>query len=193
MSFGPSGINSPPEGGEQTPQGGPLRVSRPALRAAPRALPDGGRYAPPAPQGCAPCAPFGARVPAMCRPGRKAVRLFRGIFLKGGPCEARRGVPGGVPPGAVERWATRGRAVGGQWATRSVVHAVHGPQRCPRRNGPQGAAVEAVWLFLTLRTTYRVRSSGPRTRIKPRGERKNKESERKNKEGWRKNKRLFFR
>ena len=60
-------------------------------------------------------------------------------------------------------------------------------------NGPQGAAVEAVWLFLTLRTTYRVRSSESLSRVKPRGQRKNKESERKNKEGWRKNKCLFFR
>lgn len=98
---------------------------------------------------------------------------------KRGQCEALRGDSGGVPPGVVERWATRVRAVGGQGSTRSVVPAVHGPQRCPRRNGPQGAAVEAVWLFLTLRTTYRVRSSKPQSRAKPRSERKNKEGERK--------------
>ena len=91
----------------------------------------------------------------------------------------RGGVWGGVPPQAVERWATRPDGGNGGQPAR-VVHGFHGlGECCPRRNGPQGAAVEAVWLFLTLRTTYRVRSSNPPARIKPRGKRKNKESERK--------------
>ena len=45
------------------------------LQPAPKALLDGGRCAPPAPQGCAPCAPFGARAPAVGRPkGRAGAR-----------------------------------------------------------------------------------------------------------------------
>ena len=65
-----------------------------------------------------------------------------GEIQRVGRADARRGDSGGVPPVVVERWATRGRAVGGQWATRSVVHAVHGPQRCPRRNGPLGRVLD---------------------------------------------------
>ena len=154
-SFGPAGINSPPEGGVQGPQ---------AVPAAPMALPGVGRHAPRppglrplarvrAPGPCCLCHPAGrasghgcARWPgwstrSVVHAGRPAPLFPLGFsFSKGGPCKARRGVPGGVPPGAVERWATRVRAVGGQGSTRSVVPAVHGPQRCPRRSGPQGAA-----------------------------------------------------
>ena len=197
------------------PQGGRIKTAPPA--SGPRlgrSLAWGGT---PRPPGLRPLARFAHRAPAASSPSRRVPGTgapvagwatacgcpcptpspwrFSGFGgnSKGGPCGCTAGGFRGRAPVQWKRWATRVRAVGGQGSTRSVVPAVHGPQRCPRRNGPQGAAVEAVWLFLTLRTTYRVRSSGPRTRIKPRGERKNKESERKNKEGWRKNKRLFFR
>ena len=148
MSFGPSGINSPPEGGEQTPlrpSFGGLRAALAASRPPPRAAPRRRGVPPPAPW-AAPLWPP-ATAPAACLPagrgqaqraGRRpeGFRASGEIFKKVGRADARRGVPGGVPPGAVERWATRVRAVGGQGSTRSVVPAVHGPQRCPRRNGP---------------------------------------------------------
>ena len=157
-----TGINSPPEGGVHGP---PARFAC-AVPAAPRALPGRG-LAPPDPQGCAPWRAFAHRAPAasVIQPEgfRARVRRWRGwatacgcpcptpspspspldsVFQKVGRADARRGVPGGVPPGAVERWATRVRAVGGQGSTRSVVPAVHGPQRCPRRNGPQCRALD---------------------------------------------------
>ena len=118
-----------------------------ALRAAPMALPDVGRYAPPAPQGCAPCAPFGARVPAVCRPVGKASEARRpkagglfgcsGEFFKKAPQgrEAGRGLGGRAPPGS-GGVVNRVEPVGGQWATRSVVHAVHGR---PRLSTPERA------------------------------------------------------
>ena len=146
------------------PQGGRIKTAPPAsgprLR---RSSAWGGT--PPDPLGCAPWRAFAHRAPAasVIQPEgfRARVRRWRGWATacgcpcptpspwrfsgfwrnsKRGPCGCTAGVPGGVPSGAVERWATRVRAVGGQWATRSVVHAVHGPQRCPRRNGPQGAS-----------------------------------------------------
>ncbi len=91
------------------------------------------------------CRPVGKGKAKPRRP--KAGGLFgcsRGIFKKVGRADARRGVQGGVPPSAVERWARRWRTVVGQWSTRSVVHAVHGPQRCPRRNGPRATSSTMV-------------------------------------------------
>ena len=107
-----TGINSPPKGGR-------IKTAPPGLQPAPKALLDGGRYAPPAPQGCAPCAPFGARVPAVCRPGRMAVQRN---FFKSWAALSGGGVWGGVPPsdsGAVGNPARRWEP----WATR---------QGCPR-------------------------------------------------------------
>ena len=104
---------------------------------------------------------------------------FGGNFKKSAALGPSWGGRGREPPcrSAVVR---AGRAVGGQGAAAcGCARRPRPDEPCPRATGPQGAAVEAVWLFLTLRTTYRVRSSGPRTRIKPRGERKNKEAERK--------------
>ena len=151
MSFGPSGINSPPEGGDRPPFAHPpvgcaLRLRRPARRLGRL---HGGGACRPRPPGLRPLWPpgHGPLLPANQRRGKRSAQAegrrvsgLRGKFLKVGRADARRG-SGGVPPGAVERWATRVRAVGGQGSTRSVVPAVHGPQRCPRRNGPQGTAV----------------------------------------------------
>ena len=156
MSFGPSGINSPPEGGvcpPLRPSFGGLRASLAASRPPPRAAPRRGKI-PPAPLGRAGPPPAWPERPTrlpppICRPGGKASEarrpkaggLFglRGKFQKVGQCEALRGVPGGVPPGAVEGWSTglSRWAVSGQRAALSTPST--GDPGCPRRNGPQGA------------------------------------------------------
>ena len=172
ISVGPlrgnSQDTSPPEGGEKTPQGGPLRVSRPALRAAPRALPGRG-LAPPDPLGCAPWRAFAHRAPAalVTQPEgfRARVRRWRGWasrrlvharrlapggfrasgkFQKVGRRKALRGVRGACPPC---QWSG-GQPVNGRWAVRVQPP---GCARRPRAIGlstaerVQGTAVEAVW------------------------------------------------
>ena len=130
----------------------PLRASLAASRPPPRAAPRRRGVPPPGPPGLRPLWPpgHGPLLPADQR-GRgkrsaqaegRRVSGLRGKFLKRWAVRMHGGgFRGACPPGAVERWATRVRAVGGQGSTRSVVPAVHGPQRCPRRNGPQGTAV----------------------------------------------------
>ena len=155
MSFGPSGINSPPEGGEQPPFGHPsvacaLRLRRPARRLG--RLHGGGRF---------PRPPWGGQArPRMAwtayaaphpsadqwgrarrsRAGRRPEGFqLRGNFLKRWAVRMHGGEFGGVPPGAVERWATglSRWAVSGQRAALSTPST--GDPGCPRRNGPQGA------------------------------------------------------
>ena len=194
-----TGINSPPEGGVHGP---PARFAC-AVPAAPRALPGRG-LAPPDPQGCAPWRAFAHRAPAasVTQPEgfRARVRRWRGWATACGcPCptpspwrfsgfwevskswaaQSAAGGSGGVPPVVGRRWATRPR----RWAARvqpQAVPAVHGLGEVVHgRPGHRAQRSRLFWLSLTLRTTYRVRSSGPQTRKKPRGERKNKETERK--------------
>ena len=154
MSSGPSGINSP-QRGRLSPFAHPsvgcaLRLRRPARRLGRL---HGGEDSP-APLGRA-CPPphglnglRGSPHPSAGQKGRasearrpKAGGLFglRGKFQKVGQCEALRGVPGGVPPGAVEGWSTglSRWAVSGQRAALSTPST--GDPGCPRRNGPQGA------------------------------------------------------
>ena len=145
------------------PQGGRIKTAPPA--SGPRL----GRSSawggtPPDPLGCAPWRAFAHRAPAasVTQPEgfRARVRRWRGWATacgcpcptpspwrfsgfggnsKGGQCEALRGVPGGVPPGAVEGWSTglSRWAVSGQRAALSTPST--GDPGCPRRNGPQGA------------------------------------------------------
>ena len=186
------------------PQGGRIKTAPPA--SGPRlgrSSAWGGT--PPDPLGCAPWRAFAHRAPAasVIQPEgfRARVRRWRGWATACGcPCPTPSpwrfsGFGGNFKKSAAlgPSWGGRGReppcrsavvragrAVGGQGAAAcGCARRPRPDEPCPRATGPQGAAVEAVWLFLTLRTTYRVRSSGPRTRIKPRGERKNKEAERK--------------
>ena len=182
-----TGINSPPEGGVHGP---PARFAC-AVPAAPRALPGRG-LAPPDPQGCAPWRAFAHRAPAASvtqwEGFRARVRRWRG-WASRRLVHARRLAPPPLPwIQFFKRWAVRmhgggfggraprcraavgnpAQAVGGQGA------AACGCARRPRtgRGCPRATGFRA-------RTTYRVRSSGPQTRKKPRGERKNKETERK--------------
>ena len=156
MSFGPSGINSPPEGGVCPPFAHPsvgcaLRLRRPARRLG--RLHGGGRFPRPPWGGQArpphglnglrgsphPSADQKGRASAARRPKAGGLFGLRGKFQKVGQCEALRGVPGGVPPGAVEGWSTglSRWAVSGQRAALSTPST--GDPGCPRRNGPQGA------------------------------------------------------
>ena len=148
--------SSPPEGGEFDP---PTPILRWAARCACASRRRLGRLLawgvpPPGPPGLRPLWPPGhgpRLVPTTGRQGeaaqaegRRAVWLLGEISKKWAVRMHGGGFRGACPPGAVERWATRVRAVGGQGSTRSVVPAVHGPQRCPRWNGPQGAALKEI-------------------------------------------------
>ena len=125
----------------QAPPRGPNKDSPPGLRPAPRALLRVGRHAP-RPPGLRPLVRLRAPGPcclghpaggvpgtgapggrggqplAVVHAGRPAPGGFRasGEIQKVGRADARRGVPGGVPPGVVERWVSRRWPVGGQGA-----------------------------------------------------------------------------
>ena len=144
---------APQRGANITPYGllRSLRASLAASRPPPRAAPRRGKI-PPAPLGRAGPPPAWPERPTrlplpICRPGGKASEARRpkagglfgclGEFFKKAPQgrEAGRGLGGRAPPGS-GGVVNRVEPVGGQWATRSVVHAVH---RRPRLSTPERA------------------------------------------------------
>ena len=168
----------------------PLRAS--LARSPPRlGRSQAGGLHPQDPQGCAPWCAFAHRAPAasVTQPEgfRARVRRWRG-WASRRLVHARRLAPPPLPwIQFFKRWAVRmhgggfggraprcraavgnpAQAVGGQGA------AACGCARRPRtgRGCPRATGFRA-------RTTYRVRSSGPQTRAKPRCERKKKDGER---------------
>ena len=101
---------------------------------------------PPGPLGCAPCGltATGTRCLPTSREGQaqragpqaRRVSGLRGKFQKAPQGrEAGRGLGGRAPPGS-GGVVNRVEPVGGQWSTRSVVHAVHGR---PRLSTPERA------------------------------------------------------
>ena len=161
-----------------------------AVPAAPRALPGRG-LAPPDPQGCAPWRAFAHRAPAalVTQPEgfRARVRRWRG-WASRRLVHARRLAPPPLPwIQFFKRWAVRmhgggfgGRAPRCRAAVGNPAQAVGGQGAaacgCARRPWTGRGCPRATGF--RARTTYRVRSSGPQTRAKPRCERKKKDGER---------------
>ena len=169
-----TGINSPPEGGEQTPRAG--RFASLAQPYAPRLgrSRTGGATPPRPPRAAPPVRPsaHGSRLCADQEGGASAARrpkaggLFRGNFFKKAPQgrEAGRGLGGRAPPGR-EAVGNPAQAVGGQGAAAGCARRPRTGRGCPRTTGPQGAAVEAV--LAAPHSAYYVQSEKQRA-AKPR-------------------------
>lgn len=156
-------ISDPPQGGRARAVAAFGLLLPPASRPRLRRSTAGG-VPPPDPQGCAPCAPFGARAPAVAdRKGGGCLKKFNnwswGWWLWAGWATRRvvhvstangQGVPGDVSPGCSGAGGQPEARVGaGHRATRSVVRGCPGPGRVVQgRNGPLNNLIRQTFFVL---------------------------------------------